>query len=262
MFEDQIPDFFTNETLDDVPSLEEQALTHALAFSQEVYNSKFSDKFLAICDDFRDLFGGPTDDLFDPFGNELDQNELLFDDVSGKIIFTNLPELPQEKEEEEKEEEIPIAIPKTLKRKIPKPKKPTKPPKKPKTTPMNSISIVCGKSHFGFWKTLNKFKCINISPTPIPQKRFKHGGVKVNYWTSVLDWVSNGQENEWHSRGKLEEVYGKEKYHNFRAVIINKANSLKTTPEYPCLPPGSEPFKNTMLIAKFDGNWYFMYWIG
>jgi hypothetical protein len=56
-------------------------------------------------------------------------------------------------------------------------------------------------------------------------------------------------------------VYGKEKYHNFRAVIINKANSLKTTPEYPPL-NGSEPLKNTMLIAKFDGNWYFMYWIG
>ena len=158
------------------------------------------------------------------------------------------------------EEEIEIAIPKTLKRKIPKPKK-TKIDKKPKTTPMNSISVVCERSHFGFWKTLNKFKCINISPTPIPQKRFKHGGVKVNYWTSVLDWVSNGQENEWHSRGKLEEVYGKEKYHNFRAVIINKANSLKTTPEYPPL-TGSEPFKNTMLIGKFDGNWYFMYWIG
>ncbi len=264
MFAD-IPDFF----VDDIPSLEEQALARVVAFSVETsIRIKLFHNFLEICDDFRDLFGGPTDDLYDPFGNELYQTELLFDDITENLVTEKEPEIIQAIESEPEEITQTIA---TKRKSIQESKQKKHEKKRQKTNKKQENKMKKQKitecysrvsGNIDFWKTLNRFKIINIAPTPIPQKRFKHNNAKINYWTSVLDWVSNGQENRWHSRAILEEVYGKEKYHNFRAVIINKPNSLKKTPEYPILPSGSEPFKNTMLIAKFDGNWYFMYWVG
>ena len=231
------------------------------------------DKFFEVCIDFKDLLHCIDDECMDPFGNIIIENTIEDE------------EIPQEKEVDVEEivEEIPNETntnESTKKRR--KPEKPKKPKlEKPKKIKIQVKSKVASKvaskvsthssqqvfqyvksyNGSGFWNTLKSFVTIEIGPTPIPAKRFERKPNKPpNCWESVLEWAKNGKTNQWHSRGKAEEILGKESYHAARGVILNKPNSNKNTPEYPCLSPGQIPTNGTMLLGKFNGNWFFMYW--
>ncbi len=94
---------------------------------------------------------------------------------------------------------------------------------KPRANANEVFQYVNTHANSNFWRSLKKFATIEIGPTPIPAKRFvQKPGKSQNYWLTVLKWASvSGRSNEWHSRGKMEEVFGKELYHCCRFVEIS-----------------------------------------
>jgi hypothetical protein len=90
---------------------------------------------------------------------------------------------------------------------------------RPRANADEVFQYVNAHANSNFWRSLKKFATIEIGPTPIPAKRFvQKPGKSQNYWLTVLKWASSGRSNEWHSRGKMEEVFGKELYHCCRLL--------------------------------------------
>jgi len=140
-------------------------------------------------------------------------------------------------------------------------------PKKPKSEQSKQCAERCSKRSLSgfmpvqhrsctlFWSSVPQDKHVSIYPTPIPAKAFE----KRIYFKLARAYAEHFPQ-QWIIRTVLGGILEKNKWAEARGTLINKKNSCKKTEAWPFISPPNIPSNDKLLMAQFEGSWYFMIW--